>query len=68
MTENVNIYKTEEYTAVIVTDERGAVIDLEIHFKPASEYARRTAQRRRPYSQKKGLPEMEDETQRLYSL
>ena len=51
MTEHLTIYKTAEYTAEIVTDESGVVLDMQITFKPTSDYARRIAQRAKRYRQ-----------------
>jgi hypothetical protein len=48
----LTIYKAEDFTAQILTDERGIVLDLQIlSFKPSSEFARRIAQRRKYYRQ-----------------
>jgi hypothetical protein len=49
MTEYITIYKTDEFTAQIVTDEGGVVLDFEIIFKPSSEFMRRI--RRKFYKQ-----------------
>ena len=59
MPEILNIYKTDEWTAQIVTDESGAVLDCQIFFKPTSEYAQRTSQRRKYYSQPPRVEEMQ---------
>ena len=48
----LNLYKTDEWTAQILTDERGVVLDCQITFKPTSEYARRIAQRAKRYKQR----------------
>lgn len=48
MTEPIlNIYKTDDWTAHILTDESGIVIDCEIRIKPTSEFTRRTRERQR---------------------
>lgn len=60
MTEILNIYKTDEWTAQILTDESGEVLDMQIIFKPTSEYARRIAQRGRRYKQKMRVELPED--------
>ena len=49
MTERMTIYKTDEYTLQLVTDESGVVLDCEITFKSTSEFARRIQQRTRRY-------------------
>jgi hypothetical protein len=49
MTEYITIYKTDEFTAQIVTDESGVILDCQITFKPTSEYMRRI--RRKFYKQ-----------------
>lgn len=51
MTERMTIYKTDEYTLQLVTDESGVVLDCEITFKSTSEHARRIAQRAKRYRQ-----------------
>lgn len=48
----LNIYKTDTWTAHILTDRNGFVLDVEILFKPTSDYARRIAQRGKSYKQK----------------
>ena len=60
MTEHTTIYKTAEYTAHILTDESGVVLDMQITFKPTSEYARRIAQRAKRYKQKMRVELPED--------
>jgi hypothetical protein len=60
MTEILNIYKTDEWTAQILTDERGIVLDMQITFKPTSEYMRRIAQRGKHYKQKPRVELPED--------
>lgn len=52
----LNIYKTDEWTAHILTDRNGFVLDVEIKFKPTSEYA----QRGRHYKQKPRVELPED--------
>src|SRR3990167_6375231 len=68
MTETLNIYKTDEWTAVILTDVSG-VLDVQIFFNPISEYARRIAQRGRRYKQRPRveLPEIIELPQRTRS-
>ncbi len=45
----LNIYKAEDFTAVILVTEGGVVLDCEVTFKPTSEFARRVAQRAKRY-------------------
>lgn len=47
MTEIFNLYKTDEWTAQIITDESGIVLDCEIKFKPTSEFEKRMRERQR---------------------
>lgn len=56
----LNIYKTAEYTAHILTDTNGFVLDMQITFKPTSEYARRIQQRAKRYKQKMRVELPED--------
>lgn len=42
-----NIYKTDEWTAIIITDSRGIVIDVQLIVKPLSEFGKRIKERRR---------------------
>jgi hypothetical protein len=60
MTEVLNFYKTDEWTAVILTDESGIVLDVQIIFKPTSEFSQRTAQRRKHYKQRPRVELPED--------
>ena len=54
MAEVLNFYvnKVEGWTAEIVTDETGVVLDCEIHFKPTSPLKRRVTQRPRFFKQR----------------
>jgi hypothetical protein len=56
----LNIYKTAEYTAHILTDTRGFVLDMQIIFKPTSDYSRRIQQRAKRYKQKMRVELPED--------
>ena len=47
MTEIINIYKTDDWTAQIVTDENGAVLDCTVTPRPMSEFDRRMRERQR---------------------
>jgi hypothetical protein len=58
--EVLNLYITDEWTAQIVTDERGIVLDCQITFKPTSEFARRIAKRARHYKQRPRVELPED--------
>ena len=65
MTERMTIYKTDEYTLQLVTDESGVVLDCEITFKSTSEFARRIQQRTRRYKsdlKKRGADELNIQT------
>ena len=44
--EIVNIYKTDEWIACIVTETNGIVIDCQITFKPRSKFEKQTITRR----------------------
>jgi hypothetical protein len=66
MTEYLTIYKTDEYTLQIVTDESGVVLDCEITFKSTSEYARRIAQRAKRYRQPLRVELPEDQTNKAH--
>ncbi len=57
MTEILNIYKAEDFTAQIVTDESGIVLDCQITINPLSEYGRRMRERQRtPARYKNKMP------------
>jgi hypothetical protein len=60
MTEVLNFYKTDEWTAQILTDESGIVLDCQITFKPTSEYMQRIAQRRKNFKQRPRVELSED--------
>lgn len=45
--EITNIYKTDEWTAVIISDSRGIVKDVQLIIKPLSEFEKRIKERRR---------------------
>ena len=60
MTEVLNFYKTPDWTAVILTDESGVVLDCQITFTPTSEYMRRIAQRWTRFKQRPRVELPED--------
>jgi len=60
MTEVLNFYKTDDWTAQILTDESGVVLDVQITFTPTSEYMRRIAQRRTRFKQRPRVELPED--------
>ncbi len=47
MPEMLTVYKTDEWVAVIVTDEEGAVLDCQVTPRPMSDFARRMNERAR---------------------
>ncbi len=47
MPEMLTVYKTDEWVAVIVTDETGAVLDCQVTPRPLSDFARRMYERER---------------------
>lgn len=47
MTEIFNVYKTNEWTAQIITNESGIVLNCEITVKPTSEFEKRMRERQR---------------------
>ena len=53
----MNIYKTEDFTAVIFVRADGVVIDVDLTIKPLSEYGRRIRERQRmPARYKNKMP------------
>ena len=47
MSDILNIYKTDDWTAIIITDESGVVLDCEIIVKPMTDLDRRIRERQR---------------------
>jgi hypothetical protein len=46
----LNIYKTDDWTAEILTDEGGMVLDCRVIPRPMSEFERRMRERQQPHA------------------